>query len=122
MSAGHVVVGRRGRGRSRAEVEALVAEYEASGVTRKAFCAGRGLSEATLDLYRKRAANATQPGRLLAVDVNPVPARIARMLPEAQACTLASCLTVVLGNGRRIEFASLDRDMLAELIGILERA
>jgi hypothetical protein len=30
----------------------LVAEYEASGMTRKAFCAGRGLSEATLDLYR----------------------------------------------------------------------
>jgi hypothetical protein len=55
MSAGHVVVGRRGQRRSRAEVEALVAEYEASGVTRKAFCAGRGLSEATLDLYRKRA-------------------------------------------------------------------
>ncbi len=49
-----MVVGRRGRRRSRAEVEALVAEYEASGVTRKAFCAGRGLSEATLDLYRKR--------------------------------------------------------------------
>ncbi len=122
MSAGYVVVGRRGRRRSRAEVEALVAEYEASGLTRKAFCAGRGLSEATLDLYRKREANATQPGRLLAVDVNPVPARIARMLPEAQACTLASCLIVVLGNGRRIEFASVDRTLLADLIGILERA
>jgi hypothetical protein len=94
----------------------LVAEYEASGVTRKAFCAGRGLSEATLDLYRKRAANATQPGRLLAVDVEPAAARI---VPEVQSC---ACLTVVLGNGRRIEFASVDRDLLADLIGILERA
>jgi len=72
-------------------VEALVAEYEASGVTRKTFCAGRGLSEATLDLYRKRAANAAQPGRLLTVEVTPSAARI---LPEAQACTLAWCLTV----------------------------
>jgi hypothetical protein len=60
--------GQAGRRRSRAEVEALVAEYEASGVTCKAFCAGRGLSEATL------------------------------------------------------EFSSVDRDLLAELIGILERA
>ncbi len=96
-----------------------MAEYEASGVTRKAFCAGRGLSEATLDLYRKRAANAAQRGRLLAVDVKPASARI---VPEAQACPRSSCLTVVLGNGRRIEFASVDRDRLAELIGILERA
>ena len=116
MSAGHVVVGRRGRRRSRAEVEALVAEYEASGVTRKAFCAGRGLSEATLDLYRKRAGKAAQPSRLLAVEVEPAPARI---VPDVQSC---ACLTVVLGNGRRIEIASVDRDMLADLIGILERA
>jgi len=28
----------------------------------------------------------------------------------------------VLGNGRRIEFASVDRTLLADLIGILERA
>ncbi len=116
MSTGSVVVGRRGRRRSRAEVEALVAEYEASGITRKAFCAGRGLSEATLDLYRKRAGQAAQPGRLLAVEVKPA---AARSLPEVPSC---ACLTVVLGNGRRIEFASLDRDMLAALIGILERA
>ncbi len=31
---------------------ALVAEYEASGLKRGEFCAGRGLSVATLDLYR----------------------------------------------------------------------
>jgi len=28
----------------------------------------------------------------------------------------------VLGNGRRLEFSSVDRDLLADLIGILERA
>ncbi len=96
-----------------------MAEYEASGVTRKAFCAGRGLSEATLDLYRKRAGKAAQPSRLLAVEVEPAAARI---VPEVQACPRASCLTVVLGNGRRLEFSSVDRDLLADLIGILERA
>jgi len=31
-------------------------------------------------------------------------------------------MDLVLGNGRRIEFASVDRTLLADLIGILERA
>ena len=46
------MVGRRRR--SRAETEALVQEFEASGMTRQVFCAGRGLSVAALDKYRKR--------------------------------------------------------------------
>ena len=40
--------------RSREAAEELVREFEASGLSRKDFCAQRGLSLGTLDLYRKR--------------------------------------------------------------------
>src|SRR5947209_4221810 len=40
--------------RSRAEIEQLVAEFEASGLGRTAFCQQRGLSLSTLTRYRKR--------------------------------------------------------------------
>ena len=40
--------------RSRVEVEKLVAEYEASGLTRDGFCQQHGLSVTTLDKYRQR--------------------------------------------------------------------
>lgn len=40
--------------RSRAEADRLVSEYEQSGLTRQQFCAGHGISKATLDNYRKR--------------------------------------------------------------------
>ena len=42
------------RRRGRVEVEKLVAEYEASGLTRDVFCQQRGLSVAALDRYRRR--------------------------------------------------------------------
>ena len=40
--------------RSRTEAQQLVAEYEASGLSRVEFCRERGLSLATLARYRKR--------------------------------------------------------------------
>lgn len=43
------------RRRSRSEAAALVAEYEASGLTREAFCQERNLAVGTLDKYRRRA-------------------------------------------------------------------
>src|SRR5580704_8918480 len=46
-----VVVRRR---RSRTEAEVLVAEFEASGLKREAFCRQRGLAIGTLDKYRQR--------------------------------------------------------------------
>ena len=42
------------RRRSLAEVQALVAEFEASGLKRAAFCQQRGLAVGTLDKYRQR--------------------------------------------------------------------
>jgi hypothetical protein len=49
------LVQRRGR-ISREEAKQLVGEYEASGLTRQAFCASRGLSVAALDKYRRQVA------------------------------------------------------------------
>ena len=100
--------------RSRAAVEALVTEYEASGLSRKLFCAGRGLAVATLDKYRIRVRQAAAAPRLLAVDVRPS--------ADVKA-TASSSLALVLGNGRRIEIGDrIDAILLAELIGIAERA
>ena len=40
--------------RTAAEGQRLIAEYEASGQTRKAFCASRSISINTLDYWRRR--------------------------------------------------------------------
>lgn len=105
------------RRRSRAEVEALVAEYAGSGLSRKAFCAGRGLAVATLDVYRRRVRRDAVGPRLLAVELQPARAS------DAGTITATSGLAVVLGNGRRIEIGGRgDLDLLCELINIVERA
>jgi hypothetical protein len=91
----------------------LVAEYESSGLSRKAFCAGRVLVVATLDKYRIRVRQTAAAPRLLAVDVRPA--------VDVKAAN--SHLSVVLGNGRRIEIGDrIDAVLLAELIGIVERS
>jgi len=115
MSEGVVVSGVRRR--SREEALTLVAAYEASGQSRRVFCAEHGLAVATLDLYRKWARQAAAGTRLLAVEVRPA----AR--PSATAAGCSAGLTVVLKNGRRIEMGgSFDPGLLTELIGLLERA
>jgi hypothetical protein len=105
------------RRRSRGEVELLVAEYESSGLSRKAFCAGRDLAVATLDLYRKQVGQMRGGPRLVAVELSPA----AAVPVNTSAATLP--VTVVLANGRRIELGGrLDAVVLTELIGIVERA
>src|SRR3954468_22487294 len=54
--------GTRGR-RSQAEVEGLVAEYEASGLGQQAFCNQHGLSLSTLNRHRKRQQMASEPAK-----------------------------------------------------------
>ena len=99
------------RRRSHEDALLLVAAYEASGQSRREFCARHGLAVPTLDLYRKRARASVAETRLLAVEGRPA-ASVAR-----------SSLTVVLHNGRRIEMGgSFDAGLLTELIGLLERA
>jgi len=106
------------RRRSLAEAEQLVREYAASGLKRQAFCAGRGLSVAALDKYRRRLAaasqaTATSKGRLVAVEV----------MPAVSASKVVSALCVELANGRRIEIGSgFDATVLKRLLTVLEQA
>ena len=108
------------RRRSRAEAEALVAEFEASGLKRGAFCRQRGLAVGTLDKYRQRA----QPGRrssggtMLPVEV---------VWSTAQNPTSDSerdCdLVVELRSGRRIEVRrGFDAGTLERLLTVLDRS
>jgi hypothetical protein len=106
------------RRRSRAEAEQLVREFEISGLTRQGFCAGRGLSVAALDKYRRRVAAATQgavesKGRLVAVEV----------VPGISTNKSGSALCVELANGRRIEIGSgFDATVLKRLLSVWEQA
>ena len=104
--------------RSRAEAEALVREFEASGLRRQVFCAGRGLSVAALDKYRRQVAAATagaasREGRLLAVEV----------MPSETTSKIRNALCVELANGRRIGVGSgFDAATLERLLAVLEQA
>jgi hypothetical protein len=109
------VVGVRRR-RSRAEAQQLVAEYEASGLSRAEFCRERQLSLATLARYRQRQSQSqAAPGtRWLAVEVSGVG-------PRLETGT-SSGLVVALAGGRRIEVGrGFDGRTLGELVGLLER-
>jgi transposase-like protein len=103
------------RRRSRAEVEQVAGEYEASGLSRVEFCRKHGLSLATLARYRKRAQSKAAPGnRWVAVEV------------AGASSTLESRwnsgLAVALPGGRRIEVGcGFDSHTLVQLLSVLER-
>ena len=106
--------------RSRAEVEALVAEFEASGLLREAFCQQRGLAVGTLDKYRRRVHKGQQPGggSMLPVEVvwstgqNP-----------SKDAGRDGALVVELRGGRRIEVRQgFDAGTLERLLTVLDRA
>ena len=108
-----VVVRRR---RSWAEAEQLVAEYETSGLNQRQFCESRSLSLAALSRYRKRLRETRgEAGRNRWVSVE-VPSM------NAASCGTGSGLSVVIGQGRRIEVGrGFDAPTLVELINLLER-
>ena len=104
------------RRRSRAEVERLVAEFEASGLGRQEFCTKHGLSLSTLSRHRKqlRSGSATS-GRLVAVEI--AQAKPSRVSPRNGE------LLVLLANDRRIEVrGGFDPKVLQQLVRILEQA
>jgi hypothetical protein len=106
------------RRRSRAEVDRLVAEYEASGLTRQEFCTGHGLSLVTLDRYRKRRQqgqeNIAGASRFVQVELAGPKTRHG----DAEGSELA----VVLAGGRRIEVRSgFDGELLMQLVHVLEQ-
>jgi hypothetical protein len=105
-------MGRR-RYRSPAEVDRLVAEYEASGLGRREFCQVSGVPAKTLARYvaryRKEQRGGTSP-QWIPVEV------AAPVSPTGE-------LALVLGNGRRIEVKrDFDAETLRRLIVELERA
>jgi hypothetical protein len=100
--------------RSREAAEELVKEFESSGLRRKEFCAQRGLSLGTLDLYRKRcrmgAGGAESKGVLARVKIS-----------EGQAGR-GSGLHLVLSDGLRVEVAEgFDGATLKRLLALIER-
>ena len=106
------------RRRSRAEIQQLVAEFEASGLGRTAFCQQRGLSLSTLARYRKRqeqkAAETAKGKRWLAVEVSGSAA--------VAGAERTSSLAVVLRDGRRIEVGcGFDAGTLQRLLAVVER-
>jgi hypothetical protein len=113
------VVSLKGRRRSRAEAAQLAAEYETSGLTRKAFCLRRGVSLAALDKYRRiyRQPTAQATRRLLPVELLPD-------VSAVSACGDEPCihLWLELSYGRRIRVGrGFDAPTLERLVSLLDR-
>lgn len=106
--------------RSRVEVQRLVAEFEASGLTRDAFCQQRGLSLATLDKYRRRVHPGPRSvaGPMLAVEV------FSRTPEQASShADGGGVLVVESRSGRRIEVRrGFDGGTLERLLTVLDKA
>jgi hypothetical protein len=99
-------------------VEKLVAEYEASGLTRDVFCQQRGLSVVTLDKYRRRVQKWARSGAgpMLPVEV---------VLSTGSNCAARGygVLVVESRSGRRIEVGrGFDAETLERLLTILDKA
>ena len=95
-----------GKRRSPSEVEALVREFQASGLTRQEFSQRQGIAVTTLDSWRRKR---TEQARLVKVEVS--------------GTEVAWPFSLSLRNGRRIESAwSFADDDLARLIRIAENA
>lgn len=102
-----VVVSRR----SRVEIARLAGMFGSSGMGRQEFCEHHGLALSTLNRHLKKQsqehAGSSGESRLVAVEL---------------ARPGAGALTVVLGNGRRVEVGrGFDAGTLAQLVGELER-
>ena len=99
------------RQRSQAEAERLVRDFEQSGLSRKAFCAARGVALHTLDYYRHRDRVPRQVGGAEHL----VPVELIDSTPAV------SVLRVELANGRRILVeAGFDGLHLKRLLAALE--
>ena len=116
MSEERVSVARR---RTPAEAAQLVAEYEASQLSKRDFCRQRGVALSTLEAYRS--------GRRLGSAARAKPARW--MEVEVQGTQSeglgkeGSGLALVLDKGRKIEVSrGFDTATLERLLSLLERA
>lgn len=92
----------------------MAADYEASGLTREAFCLQQGVTRKSLDRYvtqsRKHKLNGEERPRFVAVEV-------------ARKSGIGSDLAVLLTTGRRIEVKQgFDSGTLRRLVAVLEQA
>jgi hypothetical protein len=101
-------------------VAKLVAEYEASGLTRDVFCQQRGLSVAALDKYRQRVQKWARSG------AGPMlPVEVVLSTAQGSKCGARSygVLVVESSSGRRIEVGrGFDAETLERLLTILDKA
>ena len=108
-------VSKRARTRSRAEADALAADYEASELSRQEFCQQRQVALKTLARYltqRRKCIAALSAGSLslVRVQVKPTP-------------VTASELTVILAGGRRIAVQpGFDAALLRQVLTVLEQS
>jgi hypothetical protein len=108
------------RRRSRIEAEKIVAEFEASGLTRQAFCSQRDLSVTALDKYRRR-----RHAGLLSSAVPMIPVQLCSRSPEGSSlgAETGGALLVELRNGRRIEVRrGFDAVTLERLLTVVDKA
>ena len=107
------------RRRSRAEAAALVAEYEASGLSRQEFCQQRGLVVGTLDKYRRHVHGGSRSvaGPMIPVEVAPS----SRRQPSGDVGE-ESPFVVESRSGRRIEVhRGFDAGTLERLLTVVDR-
>ena len=109
-------VEKRARTRSRAEADALAAEYEASGLSRQEFCQQRQVAGKTLARYL------TQRRKRLAAAASSATSRLVRVQIESRKEAVSE-LTVVLPGRRRITVQpGFDAALLRQLIAVLEQS
>jgi hypothetical protein len=107
--------GKRSRLRSRAEADALAAEYEASGLSRQEFCQQRQVAFKTLARYL------SQSRKRLAAAVPAASARLVRVQVEPPKKAEGE-LTVIVPGGRQIVVRrGFDADLLQQLVAVLEQ-
>lgn len=117
-----------GHHRSRAEVEDLLRDYAATGLSRREFCHSRGVGLSTLGHYLKRSRLESVVSQPQFVAVELCRAKAAEPLvqragsPPAMEPKWSSGLAVVLTGGRRIEVQrGFDGGVLEQLVRVLER-
>src|SRR3954447_19502690 len=106
------------RRRSQAEVEGLVAEYEASGLSRQAFCNRHGLSLSTLNRHRKRQQMASEPAETsgwVAVELSD-----REQAPASQPGVSCRCCYRAVEESKCE--ADYDPKVLQQLVRVLEQA
>ena len=108
------------RRRSRGEATALVAEFEASGLSRQEFCRQRGLAVGTLDKYRLRVHGGS---RSVTVPMIPVEVAPSTRREASGDVDEESPFVVESRSGRRIEVRrGFDAGTLERLLAVVDRA